>query len=132
MSPHVTRAAAIARTIQKKFPDKYETWFYFTFGSNLRGPNGDGQGGLYLEIKNLFSAEDKERLSKHKTVPFCWIETSNSIKGVGGRDNLCDYITNNLPDLLTDGDIKRLVTTDPSVPSEIIVDTTPGSAQPPV
>jgi len=131
-SPHVTRASTIARTIQKKFPDKYETWFYFTFGPNLRGPNGDGQGGLYSEMKNLFNAEDKAKLQAHKSVPFVWIETSNSIKGIGGRDNLCEWIIKEKPDLMADEEIKTLVTTGPNMPSEVLVDTTPGSVQAPL
>ena len=127
MSPHVTRAAKIAREIAKLYPDKYETWFFFTFGPNLRGEKGDGQGGLYKQIKDQMNEEDRPKFAAHKSVPFCWIESEGGkIKGVGGRDRLCDWVQAQT-DLNQSESIKALVSSEPGV-SEAIVDTTPGSA----
>jgi len=49
-SPHVTRAASIARTLQQKYPNTYETWFFFSFGSNVRGANGTIIALLFLSL----------------------------------------------------------------------------------
>ena len=77
-------------------------------------------------IKNLLSQEDKKRLQKHKSVPFVWIETKNSIKGIGGRDNLCEWV-HGQANLLADEEIKTLVSFEPGI-LDAIVDTTPGTA----
>jgi len=128
MTTHGGRAVNLARLIQQKFPNEYETWFYFTFGSNFRGENGDGQGGVVRQIKDLLSAEEKEKLHSHKTTPFCWIETSDSIRGIGGRDRLCEWIATK-PELLAVEEIKTLSSTPPGF-GDAIFDNSPGSCQP--
>ena len=129
ITPHGGRAATLARAIQRAQPNKYQTWFYFTFGSNFRGENGDGQGGIVKVIKDLMPAgPDKERLAKHKSSPFCWIETSDAVRGIGGRDNLCEWVQT-VPELMAVEEIKLLATTDPGL-GDVIIDTTPGTSQP--
>ncbi len=129
MSPHVGRASNVARTIASKFPNKYETWFFFSFGMNLRGENGDGNGGLYRSIKDMLHGDDKTRLQGHRTVPFCWMESSDgSVKGIGGRDNLCEWVQTQ-PELMADDEMKTLATTQPSTREIAFFDQSPGTAQ---
>jgi len=128
MSPHVGRAVSVARALHKAHPHKYETWFFFTFGDNFRGPNGDGKGGIMMMIKDLMNEHDKERLMPHKTTPFCWIEEANGVvKGLGGRDRLCEWVQTK-EELMDNHDIKHLVTTDPGF-GDVFPDTSPGSVQ---
>ena len=133
MSPHVGRAEKIARLIAAKDPAKYETWFYFSFRSTLRGEKGDGKGGLYGTAKNTFSAEDQERLKDHKSVPFVWIVsggeggTAAAVKGLGGRDRFCEWVAAQ-PDLMESAVIKALATTEPGF-GDVFPDKSPGTAQ---
>lgn len=125
---HVGRAVSVARAIHRAHPNQYETWFYFTFGENFRGPNGDGMGGIVMMIKNLMNEQDRERLLHHKTTPFCWLETSNgAIQGIGGRDRLCEWVQTK-PELMENQEIKALVTTNPTI-GDLFPDTSPGSVQ---
>lgn len=129
MSPHVGRAEALARSIATFQPSKYETWFFFSFGEALRGPNGDGKGGLYAQAKATFPAEDQERLAAHKSVPFVWIQTSDGmVKGLGGRDRFCEWVGSQ-PELIADEKIKSLSSSEPGL-SDIFPDTSPGTSQP--
>ena len=128
MSPHVGRAESLARTIAKAQPSKFETWFFFSFGPNLRGPNGDGKGGLYGQAKASFIAEDQERLAAHKSVPFVWLQSSDgTTKGLGGRDRFCEWVASQ-PELVQDEKIKSLLT-EPGL-GDVFPDTSPGTSQP--
>ena len=128
-SPHVGRAVNLAREIVKADPASYESWFYLTYGSNLRGEQGDGKGGLYGEVKDKFPSEDKTRLANHKSVPFCWLEMpGGGSKGFGGRDKLCEWVQTQ-PKLMAVEAIKQLATTDPVAPGDMFCDTSPGTAQ---
>jgi hypothetical protein len=127
-SPHVGRAVNLAREIAKADPSSYETWFFLTYGSNLRGEGGDGKGGLMGEIKALMPADDKERLASHKSVPFCWIETPGGVTGFGGRDRFCEWVQKQ-EKLMQIAVVKEMATTDPSPPGDLFCDTRPGTAQ---
>ena len=129
MSPHFGRAEQLARKIAAHHPAKFESWFFFSFGPNLRGDAGDGKGGLYALAKSTFNAEDKERLKDHKSVPFVWISGGDgTVKGLGGRDKFCEWIASQ-PELMADESIKTLATTEPGF-GDVLADTTPGTAQP--
>jgi len=135
-SPHVGRAVKLAREITKQHPEEYETWFFFSFGSNgcLRGEKGDGKGGLYFDVKSEMSQEDQQRLFAHKSVPFCWIESTKKeaggvvIRGLGGRDNFCEWV-NSMPQLMSNPVIREMATTAPVFQEDVLFDRSPGTAQ---
>jgi len=97
-------------------------------GESFRGSDGDGQGGVVGEIKKLLSPEDLEKVRTHKSSPFVWIETTEGVKAIGGRDKFCEWIQTK-PELMANEEIKTLATTGPVWP---FVDTSPGSCQKPL
>mmetsp|Transcript_10945 Transcript_10945/g.16839 ORF Transcript_10945/g.16839 Transcript_10945/m.16839 type:complete len:159 (-) Transcript_10945:208-684(-) len=88
VSHHTGRARKIADTIAKVYPDKYETWYFFsTIGFRPDFLNS---------VKESLSQEDQKKLESHKTSPFCWLELSDGTKtGIGGRDRLCEWVQAN-------------------------------------
>lgn len=131
-SHHTGRARVIASHIAEKFPEKYESWFYFASGANFRGPKGDGKGGIIGEIKKSLTEEQKTSpIANHKSSPFCWLEfSSGEIRLLGGRDRLCDWVVSN-EDFSSDAELQTLAKTPPRI-MEAFFDQKPGTGQPPL
>jgi len=113
ISHHTGRARAIASAIADKYPDKYETWYYF----DTRGFRPSFLDSIKSEISSsaddggVLSDESKTILSEHNASPFCWLEetstTTNKKKlftPIGGRDSLCDWAKKTFADNDTNGD----------------------------
>lgn len=116
ISHHTSRACQIAKEIAASNPE-YETWFYFDTGSKYR---------KFLKIiKSEFSLEEQNKFAKHKTSPFCWLETSEGKIAIGGRDRLCDWV-NNSGKFENNYVIKKLTTTKPNI-TEAFFDNTNSS-----
>eukprot|EP01098_Paradermamoeba_levis_P001621 TRINITY_DN11890_c0_g1_i1.p1 TRINITY_DN11890_c0_g1~~TRINITY_DN11890_c0_g1_i1.p1 ORF type:complete len:155 (-),score=47.33 TRINITY_DN11890_c0_g1_i1:23-487(-) len=122
ISHHTGRARRIADEIQKQYPDKIETWYYFGSGEEYRG--------LLDDLKKEMPADNP--LQQHRTSPFCWLEFSNGnpIQWIGGRDRLCEWAQSHFSDLPPT--ITELISTGPSVIWDVNVNITPGTLQPPV
>jgi hypothetical protein len=117
LSHHTNRAATLARTLAALHPEKYETWFYFD--------NKGYREELLKTVKSELSEEQKMTFSSHRSSPFCWIETQDEIKALGGRDKFCEWAIQMHPET---ADILALASAEPRL-SEIWVDETPGTSQ---
>jgi hypothetical protein len=82
VSHHTGRARKIAALIASKYPDKYETWFYF-----------DSSDCWRFFLKETFDTITfPEHLKGHSTSPFVWFERENDvIEPIGGRSNLAEW-----------------------------------------
>jgi hypothetical protein len=130
-SHHTGRAQKLASLIAKKYPTRYETWFYFSsfgFHSFLKS---DILPRLSDDQKSKPSTTDKGKtVGTHSSSPFVWLETSGSsgssskeYTALGGRDLFCQWANETFPD---DTDIKTLTATEPGF-SEVWFDNqTPG------
>jgi hypothetical protein len=90
VSHHTGRARSIAALIAQKYPDKYESWFYFTTGQ-----------AYYTFLKNTFdSVPFPDHLKGHSSSPFVWLEkgAQNEIQPLGGRDYFADWAKQNFAD----------------------------------
>ena len=97
------KAHYLADKIARKYPDKYESWYYFD------------QFALWTYLKEKFDAVPfPQHLKGHATSPFCWFESgaSNTIVPVGGSDHLSEWALKNF----TDADIVQLAKTNPLSP----------------
>lgn len=115
LSHHTGRARKVADEVQRQYPDKYETWFYF--GSH------DEYRAFLEEVKKEIPAN--EEIQKHSTSPFCWLETENEKVALGGRDRLCEWAHSTFADNKSITDMA----TDPNFFADVKVNTSPGSAQ---
>jgi len=82
MSNHTGRARRIAALIARKYPNDYETWFYF-----------DGASCYYHFLQVTFDPVPfPDHLKGHASSPFVWLETGNlDIKPIGGRSHLAEW-----------------------------------------
>jgi hypothetical protein len=83
ISHHTGRARTIAALIAKKYPEKYESWFYFTSGE-----------AYYAFLKDTFdSVPFPQHLKGHSSSPFVWFERggNNEIEPIGGRDYFAEW-----------------------------------------
>ena len=66
ISSYTGRARRIASLIAKKYPDQYETWYYFDSGSNY-----------YEFLRVTFdSVPFPQHLKGHSSSPFVWLENN--------------------------------------------------------
>jgi len=89
VSPHTGRARQIIGYIAAKYPNEYESWFYFDSGDKYFG-----------FLKQTFdSVPFPENLKGHATSPFIWLETGqNQIHQlIGGRTDLATWVKSKFP-----------------------------------
>merc|ERR1711934_1235014 len=86
ISHHTGRARQIIDTLVTKYPDKFESWFYFS-----------GEHIDFVEaLKPKFTEEKRAKFSSRKgwSSPFVWLEMPDgSLDALGGRDDLCEWMT---------------------------------------
>jgi hypothetical protein len=73
------KAHYLADKIARKYPDKYETWYYFD------------QYAIWKYLQTRFATVPfPKELRGHSTSPFCWFERGpeNVVEPVGGSDHL--------------------------------------------
>jgi hypothetical protein len=114
-------ARKVADSIAKMYPDKYETWYHFDTSTF--------QGIFLPSIKTELSQEDQTKFAAHKSSPFCWTETADEKKAIGGRDDLCEWALANFKNEQDEVFLKRC-RTGPSLFSDLIFDNkSPGTAK---
>ena len=117
LSHHTNRAGNITRKIILKYPNKYESWFYF---------DTKGYRKALYGIKSELNDIQKQEFENQKSSPFVFLQYPDGhIEGIGGRDKFCDWTNAEFKD--KDEEICQLAG-EPSV-SEVWVDETPGSVQ---
>lgn len=119
ISHNVARAYQLATTIASTYPDKYETWFYFSSIGFRK----------FLEIiKNDIPDSEKTKetttdkgttVVDHHSAPFVWLESGVNTDGTGktfdvkgGNDMFCSWAAKEFPN---DTTIQELATTKPSL-----------------
>jgi hypothetical protein len=108
-SHHTSRAQKLASVIATRYPDQYETWFYFsTFGFN------DCLKVILQELpdeqKSQPGTKDKGKtIGEHTSSPFVWFETGGTLAAdgetvegktmitKGGRDMFCEWAGQEFP-----------------------------------
>ena len=123
VSHNTGKARAVAKALQEAQPDLYETWFCFT---------GFREWYDYLaeEKRSYFQFGEGHSLANHTSSPFTWLETSNGIQPLGGRDSLCDWVVENAEARKIPEDIVRMAKEEPSRLSDTVFDyNEPGSCQ---
>jgi hypothetical protein len=116
VSHHTAPAVNLARMIADQYPEKYETWFYFTSKEKF----------YRVElpwIKEKLPEAQRATFLEHDTAPFCWLDTGE-IQGLGGRDMLCEWAIKTFPE---NPGIVALANRTPSL-ARCIVDKRPGTA----
>jgi hypothetical protein len=90
VSTHTGRARRIIGAIAKKYPEKYESWFYFD--------SGDAYYGFLKEMFDPIPFPD--HLKGHSSSPFIWLESGsdNKIDLIGGRCYLADWVKKTFPE----------------------------------
>ena len=133
ISHNVGRAQRLASTIAKAYPQKYQTWFYFsTFGFSqflaiIKAEIPEDQ-------RSHPSTKDKGKtMAEHTSAPFVWLETTTATAGAdekktitakGGGDMFREWARKEFPE---NADIQELAKTEPPTISEIFFDNaTPG------
>ena len=126
LSHHTGRARKLADEIQKAFPTRFETWYYFTSHNLYR---------MFLEHlkENEFASSLAENspLKSHRTSPIVWLETIDpstgnvEVRPLGGRDRFCEWALEEFKDSPV---IHELASTSPGL-GDAWVDETPGSSQ---
>jgi len=84
ISTHTGRARRLAALIASKYPDSYETWFYF-----------DGSDYYYNFLKEKFDPIPfPEHLKGHSSSPFVWFERGSKcgIEPIGGRSHFAEWV----------------------------------------
>ena len=82
ISTHTGRARRLADLIARKYPNEYETWFYF-----------DSSDCYYDFLKETFdSVPFPEHLKGHSSSPFVWFEKDkNVIEPIGPRSYFAEW-----------------------------------------
>lgn len=82
-SPYTGRARHIASYLAKKYPDKYETWFYWD------------RPGRFLDfmVQETATVTFPPELKGHGSSPFVWFERgpAHAMEPVGGCDRLTEW-----------------------------------------
>lgn len=126
ISHNVSQAQKLAAEIAKEYPDKYETWFYFsTFDFK----------DFLVSIKKEFPEDQQSKrstldskettIATHRSAPFVWFETGDkSLEAIGGRDMFCEWAGKEFAD---NESIQSLSSTaDPPLSMLFFDNTTPG------
>jgi glutathione S-transferase len=88
-SPHTGRARQIIGYIAAKYPNEYESWFYFDAGDKY-----------FKFLHDMFdNVTFPAHLKGHGTSPFIWLETApNEIHTlIGGRADLATWVKSKFP-----------------------------------
>jgi len=88
-SPHTGRARQIIGYIAAKYPNEYESWFYFDAGDKY-----------FKFLHDMFdNVTFPAHLKGHATSPFVWLETgANEINTlIGGRADLAAWVKTKFP-----------------------------------
>jgi hypothetical protein len=130
VSHHTGRAQKLASLIAKKYPTRYETWFYFSFFGFHRFLKSDIIPKFADDQKSKPSTTDKGKtVGTHSSSPFVWLETSGGSSrskeytALGGRDLFCQWANETFPD---DADIKALTSSEPGLSEAWFDNQTPG------
>jgi len=88
-SPHTGRARQIVGYIAAKYPNEFESWFYFD--------SGDKYFAFLHEMFDKVPFPD--HLKGHATSPFIWFETGNNqiAQLIGGRQDLANWCKTKFP-----------------------------------
>lgn len=89
-SPHTGRARQIIGYIAAKYPNEYESWFYFDSGKYF-----------FAFLKEVFDPVPfPEHLKGHSSSPFIWCEKGNNeiSELIGGREHLAAWAKKKFPD----------------------------------
>ena len=85
---HAGRARRLADFIARKYPNEYETWFYFDSAKFFD----------YFNYETFGKVPFPEHLKGHSTSPFCWLEKgNNNIDPIGGRSHLAEWAEKTFP-----------------------------------
>lgn len=92
VSPPTTKAHFLADRIAKKYPQQYETWYYwsiFSYHKFLAEKFG----------KISFKEIGCENLIGHDTSPFVWLERADGkkLECIGGSDDFANWVKKNFP-----------------------------------
>ncbi len=87
-SAPTAKAHELAALIAKRYPTRFETWFYFD------------QYAYWLFIRKFDTVPFPPHLKGHSTTPFVWFErgATNVIEPIGGSTDLSKWALDNLDD----------------------------------
>ena len=87
-SSPTAKAHYLVDMIAKRYPDKYESWYYFD------------QYTFFQFTKWKFDAVPfPQHLKGHETSPFCWLEDSKGkITPLGGSEHISEWTIGNIED----------------------------------
>jgi hypothetical protein len=85
-SSPTTKAHYLADMVARKYPDQFETWYYW-----------DTYAFWKFTAKKFESVPFPAHLKGHSTSPFCWLERGpkNDIEPIGGSDHLSEWVLKN-------------------------------------
>jgi hypothetical protein len=136
ISHNVGSAQRLASAIAKAFPQKYQTWFYFSNFGFVQFLNTIKTEIIPEDQKLLPSTKDKGKtMAEHTSAPFVWLETTTTdggddeqqtttITAKGGGDMFREWARKEFPE---HGEIQELAKAETPSISEIFFDNaTPG------
>lgn len=99
-SHNVGRAANLAAAIASAYPEKYETWYYFSNFGYRKMLDSLKEEIPVEQRKNRGNLDNEKTIGEHKSAPFVWLERSEEgvdekeIVAIGGRDMFAQWAGN--------------------------------------
>jgi len=132
ISHNTGRAQKLASVIAQQYPEKYETWFYFSTFEYKQFLEGIKPAIPKEQLSQPSTLDaNPKTIQDHTSSPFVWMETTSGgdgnkqIKAVGGRDKFCEWASTEFPK--DADDIQSLTSLEEPVLLELFFDySTPG------